>query len=229
MSGNSKFFCNNCNTRTNHSIICEHKVFDVEEYETDGIKQSQHLGTTCFQILECKGCEDISFRKYDVLKNVFKANENHDFILAEEKFEVFYPERIQNFLSEKSIVGLPPSLRRAYREVIDSFNYDLRILCAAGLRALVEGICLHFGIKTKTLKSKIEGLSSRGLISKELSDSLNVHKFLGNYALHRLEIPESHELKMAIGLIEFCLETLFIVPHSHRTLKESLTKRMSST
>lgn len=45
-------------------------------------------------------------------------------------------------------------------EVISAFNGGLRVLCAAGLRALIEGICADKQIHGRRLEEQIDGLDS---------------------------------------------------------------------
>lgn len=224
-----KVFCNRCNTETNHSIKCEHNIEDTVEVQYDGNLENLHFGTYTYQIIECNGCESISFRISDNIPNYFEIDEKtgKPIFSINKPLITIYPERLNNSLPEKKIIGLPLLLKKAYREVIDGYNYDQRILCAAGLRAIVEGICTNHNINGRYLKDKINSLAENGLISKELSESLKVHKLLGDSALHRLDIPEKYELESAIHLIELTLETLYSVPIHHKDLKSLVVKRIS--
>ncbi len=224
-----KAFCNRCNSATNHIIKAEHQIDDVAEVENDGIMQSHQIGTFSFQIIKCNGCDSISYRSVDFLTNFMEMDESTgQWIMSNDKtFETFYPERLENSLIEKRIVGIPYLLRKAYQEVLQCYNSDLRILCSAGLRAMIEGICNHYQIGGTTLKGRIDTLGKNGLISAELSNSLHTHRFLGNYAMHQLSIAEKDELKAAIELMEITMETLFGVPERHRELTKKITDRVS--
>jgi hypothetical protein len=229
MTDKLKVFCNRCNTTTNHILKCEHKVDDIAEIDNDGIDETHLVGSYFYQIIECSGCETITYKNVELFTSFMEVDETTKNIKFTDNktFETFFPERMKDLLTEKKISGLPSLLRKAYREVIDSYNYDLRILCAGGLRAIVEGICSHYSIGATYLKDRIEGLSQNGLISKELGESLIIHKLLGDFALHRLVVPDKQELESAIHLIELTLETLFGVPDHHNKLKELITKRIS--
>jgi len=86
----------------------------------------------------------------------------------------------------------------------------------------------HYTQKGILPKERIEGLSRSGLISSVLAESLKIHKFLGDKALHLLEIPAKDELKAAIHLLELTLETVFDVPSRHQKLKEILIQRLAN-
>lgn len=224
-----KTFCNRCNTPTNHSIKAEHKIDDTIDIDNDGIVEQQYLGTYSYQIIECNGCESISFRSVDFLTSFMNIDETSgEWKTSNDKsFETFYPERIENSIVEKRIVGIPILLRKAYQEVLQCYNYDLKILCAVGLRAIIEGICNQYKISAPTLKDRIDTLGSNGLISHSLATSLHTHRFLGNFAIHKLSIAEKGELKEAIELIEITMETLFGVPKRHEALTKKITDRVS--
>jgi hypothetical protein len=228
MNEKLKVFCNQCNTNTNHTIKCEHKVNDIVKIELDGEFEEHFIGTYLYQIIECNGCETISYRSVDSFNDFVDFDTEKGLIKNGTKtFQTVYPERLTDALIEKKIVGIPILLRKTYSEVIDSYNFNHLILCAAGLRAIVEGICTHYGFEGQYLKDKINQLGDNGFISKDLSESLNLHKNLGNHALHRLIMPEKSELKSAIHLLELTLETLFGVPDRHQKLKNAIKKRLS--
>ena len=224
-----KAFCNRCNTKTNHSVITEHNYNDIEETKNDGVIQSHLIGSFSFQIIECNGCDIISYRSLVYLSNFLDVNETTGQLKVSKgkTFETFYPERIENLIIEKRIVGIPIVIRKAYKEVLECFNNDLRILCSAGLRAMIEGICNHFKIRSKDLKGKIDTLGANGLIGKELANSLQSHRLLGNNALHELWIAERDELKVAIELMEITMETLFGVPERHKELTKKISTRLT--
>lgn len=221
-------FCNRCNRVTNHNIKSEFKTDEWDEIEIDGIIEDVHYADYNYQILECGGCDSVSFRIDEYYPNFLSFDSRTNaYQTGPKKLETFFPERKIGQLTEKKIIGLPNMIHIAYREIIDSYNLNLLILCSAGLRAIVEAICKYYKINAKFLKNKIDGLSQSGLISRELGESLKIHKFLGDSALHRLDIPDKKELESAINLIELTMETLFDVPDRHQRLKELVTRRVA--
>jgi hypothetical protein len=224
-----KAFCNRCNGSTNHTLKAEHKVDDTGEIENNGVVETHYLGTYYYQIIECDGCNAIAYRSVDFINNFMDldASTGKWVITKGKTFETYFPERLENSIVEKRIVGIPNLLKKAYQEVIQCYNSDLRILCSAGLRAMIEGICNHYKIGGKILKNRIDALGNNGLISTELAKSLHTHRFLGNYAMHQLSFAEKDELKDAIELIEITMENLFGVPEKHKKLSKKITDRVS--
>lgn len=228
MNTTFKAFCNRCNKSTNHLVNQEYKYDTVvEEPNDDGLMEKHLIDSMIYQIIECQGCDYISYRTVNYVPSFWEHDDaTGDLSIRERSFEYFYPERIQNSLSVKRIIGLPLFLKRGYQEVVESYNIDLKILCAAGLRMIIEGICNYLNISGKTLGERIDNLARNGKISSELAKSLHIHKYLGNYALHRLEMPEKPELGKAIELLEITMELLFGVPEKHKSLSNHVSDRL---
>jgi Domain of unknown function (DUF4145) len=119
--------------------------------------------------------------------------------------------------------------------MIIAFNNGSYILCAGGLRALVEGICAGQNIadgprrnhttgeydrnrdtgeirRGTTLDCKIEALAERNILTVRQAQSLHEHRYLGNMALHELEIPTEAALESAVAIVEHILEGLYSIP-----------------
>ncbi len=80
-----------------------------------------------------------------------------------------FPMRTENISLENIHHQIPDNLSRIYTETIKSFHQGFYILCACGLRTIMDGVCSDLGIqdgpkidkngKRKTdLDSKIAGL-----------------------------------------------------------------------
>jgi hypothetical protein len=212
MPGERRVFCNLCRRETRHDIVhAFEQVLDANQ-----IVQ--------WQIIQCRGCESISFYE--------SRSINID--LAEPLIiNRIYPPRMIHQI--KQFDGIPERLERIYKEMMGAFNGESHILCAAGLRALVEGICAGQNItdgpkrnqetgeyeinsknhqvkRGKTLDCKIEGLAEGHLLTETEARALHQHRYLGNSALHELEVPSSERLSIAIDIVEHAMETLYNIP-----------------
>lgn len=211
---------------TNHKIIFSHeKHWDLYFKEYNSIDFD---GVNSYQVIECLGCGTTSFRH----ESYFSEDRYHDEHTGESFdgiTENLFPLRSSEFITPKNFQNLRPTLKNLYREIIDCYNVKSSILCAAGLRALVEGICSDQKIEkgpvdvpqkgggTKsvlknTIEGKIAALHTRGILTKKNADILNEHRFLGNNAIHELQRPSNEDLLLAIEVIEHTLEDLYELP-----------------
>jgi hypothetical protein len=156
--------------------------------------------------------------------------------------ERLYPKRRLETLPTKPFYNVPSNLRRIYGELIDCFNNDSPTLCAAGLRAIVEGICAERSIldgpieepekgggtkivRYKDLRGRIAGLQEKGLLTKTSAETLHAHRYLGNDAVHQLVRPSTDELRLAVEIVEHSLEQLYELPEKAEELKRAKALR----
>lgn len=136
----------------------------------------------------------------------------------------FYPERRESNRIIRVFLGIPPRLDKIYRESIEAFNSNLHILCAIGLRGLLEGICNDHEIAGANIYQKINGLSNIGL-GKNHIESLHSFRFIGNEAIHELTTPNKDDLSLAIDVIEYLLNFLYELDYKATQLNERVGRR----
>lgn len=188
-----------------------------------------------YQVIECQGCETVSFRHLSWCSEAQSFDDDGT-------TERVYPLRNQDAISTRPFRNVPSNLRRIYTESIECFNNDSPTLCAAGLRALVEGICAHQGIVdglveapakgggTKTIRrndlaGRIAGLQEKNLLTSQSAQTLHEHRYLGNSAVHELARPSIDELKLAIEIVEHVLEQIYELPEKAARLHSAITRR----
>jgi len=222
-----------------HCVICKrptrHLVMQSvdkrgEEFPDEHDRSFSVNWNDTFQIVECQGCESTNFRH----EHWFSENDGSD--------EWLYPRRSSITVDAKDFINVPMNLRTFYREAIDAYNFGAHTLCAAGLRALVEGICADRNVtdgpvtyenddgRTTTrrrdnLQGKILGLHEQGILTESNADVLHEHRFLGNDAVHELSRPPSNELLLAIQILEHTLETLYEIPQTAAELRHRRERR----
>ena len=221
-----RLVCQSCNNTTKHVVLKSVNVSsseDLDEYYTS-------YWNTDFEIVQCLGCETISFRK-ESTNSEDEDYEGHPF-----KFISLYPERNKKALPLKNYMNVPYNLQRIYKEAIGCYNNDFLTLCGAGVRALVEGLCKendvtdgsveitqHDGTtiaKKKTnLQGKINGLHESGKLTKQNAEFLHEHRFLGNEAVHEFSTPSKEDLNLAIEIVENVFDTLYEIPTKGLKLK----------
>jgi hypothetical protein len=188
-----------------------------------------------FQILECQGCGNISFRSEH--SNSEEYDEDGHSVN-----ELIYPKRTSDTWNTKDFFNIPYNIRRIYRETIDCFNNKNLTLCGAGVRALVEGLCNENGVtqgeieitkrdgskqlkRVENLQGKINGLHEKGKLTKENAEILHEHRFLGNTAIHDLSAPTKEELSLALEIIEHVFDNLYEIPEKAMQLRHKRLRK----
>lgn len=229
-----RVLCVTCNRETKHRVAASLDKNGSEFNQQEGwhVHWRDH-----YQVVQCLGCETVTFRHLNWFSEAFDPMFGEDGTT-----EYLYPKRNLNTLVARPLINVPTTLKRLYVEVIDCFNNEALTLCAAGLRALVEGLCADNGVRdgfverTKpdgqttsrredNLEGKINGLNEKGLLTKSSSDTLHEHRYLGNEALHDLARPSASELGLAISIIEQTLEQIYEVPQQALALKQAVQFR----
>lgn len=223
--------CVKCNGKTKHKVLQSVDYYLTEWYS----KENSIDSVDNYQIIQCEGCETISFR------HLSWCSEAQDFD-SDGSFETLYPKRSATTLPTKSFRNTPGEILRIYRETIDCFNNGNFTLCAAGLRAIVEGLCAEQGVKdgpleikkkdgtlktirSKDLQGKISGLCEKGILTAKNSAILHEHRFLGNEAVHELRQPSDDELTLAIEIVEHTIDSLYEIPEKAIELQKKKAKR----
>ena len=155
--------CNNCRSVTRHQLMATHRVYgpnnmrQIEDSRHSNKLMIPHKGhvriedvsdEVFYYLWVCMGCNFATLEvRYGV--NVKRSQWYWDSYL--------YPGRLSAQLSPKAFESITAQVAQIYHEVIGAFNSGLLVLCTIGLRALLEAICVDRGLKTGTLKSKIDG------------------------------------------------------------------------
>ncbi|MDR6784084.1 DUF4145 domain-containing protein [Pedobacter africanus] len=163
---------------------------------------------TRFQLIECAGCENISFLE-SYGDSFMMTGNDHDGIEYYENAKI-YPPYLKNGEELKQDLQIPQNIRNIYRETVNAFKIESLLLTAAGFRAVIEAICNHLKIKQANLADRIDLLHSKGHLSKSESRRLHSIRFLGNKALHEIETPKPEQLVILLNIINHLLSNLFI-------------------
>lgn len=224
--------CTECKRPTRHLVTVS---LDKTGSESDRSEGWSVDWSNRYQVIECQGCETVSFRH----QSWFSEDQDMD---DDGTIERVYPLRNKDAINARPFQNVPPNLRRIYSELVDCFNNDSPTLCAAGLRALVEGICAQQGITdgpvqapakgggTQTLRKdnlegRISGLQEKGLLTQTSAQTLHEHRYLGNSAVHELSRPSTDELKLAVEIVEHALEQLYELPEKAAELHRAIARR----
>lgn len=225
-------FCGECRTKTNHEIL--HSVKKTATYEfVDELGYLSWRGE--YQIVQCKGCDTISYRTDSWFSESEDPEMGFDGVTI-----TLYPERNPDDRKILFFADIPDNIEPIYYEIIESFNKQLYLLCAGGIRAIIEGTCKYLGIengvvpethsnsgkaeKKNNLQGKIYGLLSAGKIRDQEAEFLHEVRFLGNRTLHELKTVGKEELALSIDIVEHILASIFIISEKGDKLKRLRTQ-----
>lgn len=203
--------CNNCNHETVHTVIAEN-VETLNGEERIGTQIFEFWSENHAEILRC-GCGELALKSY-----YYWSEDAPDFPETGVQIE---PKRgVASIAPLTSFKYVPKHIGELYQELIDGFIAGCNLLCAGGIRAILEAICIDKNIKegtvpgtppklTKSLQGKIYGLYENGFITKRHAQILTHHQYLGDKALHELKIPVKGELELAIEIIAHTLSSIY--------------------
>lgn len=205
LEGTHKFICKECNRETSHQIIssyCEHGHEDhgYGNYVDWTVKN---------QIIQCLGCEDVSFRISST------CSEDYDYDVNGKPYHYettkYYPSRFEG-LKAINIYLLPDEVQSIYQETILAIENEQNILAGIGIRALIETICKNQRAEGKDLFQQINSLHEKSIVTKEGVDTLHKLRVLGNKAAHEVQAHNKEQLSLAIQIIEHMLDGTYIIP-----------------
>lgn len=226
-----RIFCNDCKRETNHNNLYHLCSYCYLIAETEPFSVKVWFGG--YRLWRCAGCESFAFEKYDT-EEIFDFHEKLENLEDEQDWLQYirsYPETIRSFYPKRSEYSLVPkrfrqlsvSLNKIYIEIINSYNYEIPMSCAIGIRALVEGICSDHEITGRNLEKKIDGLVN--ILPKNIVVNLHNLRFMGNEAAHELSEPNQEELKLAIEICEDLLNFLYDLEYKTTSLNQIREKK----
>lgn len=207
--------CASCDRKTFHDIL-HSDVQSEEEYRMDTINE----------MLRCKGCHSISFRRvirdYEV---AYPDDHSNEWIVPESI--VNYPAVLDGHKELKDVSDIPKLVRDIYRQSVEAIKSRSNTIAGIGLRATIEAICNDQFIKGRTLENRIDSLWKSGRISKKDAERLHAIRFLGNDAAHDIKRASSKNLLIALRIIEHLLVNIYILDDEANGELETIIKKFS--
>ncbi|MGE7667403.1 DUF4145 domain-containing protein [Ureibacillus composti] len=223
-----KIYCRTCGRKTNNGYLLKHTE-SYTDHETGFAYSDDYF------ITKCLGCDTVAFYREYGDTEMLDYNPEGDWGYYIDKYR--YPEQPTTSLEVKEVQyekkefeKVPDLILDLYNEVVSSFNLKHFLLCAVGLRMIIEGICKELNVtdgfildedgqkKTDSngqdilrgnLEGKINGLQSRGIITTKQSEVLHQVRLLGNVTAHELKVPRKKTVKLGLEIIENVLHNIF--------------------
>lgn len=215
-------FCTVCRRYTNHSLLKSFVGMRVGPFNVinDGVPNvSESYFVTLWLIWSCDGCDDLLLED-----GTFLSPEDDDDPIGRMDSE-YYPPVTRTNRPKKTFQKIPPKLELIYKEAHGAFQNGLDILCAMGLRSLIEGICDDKGISGNhdKLDKKINSLTKLGMPAGMI-EKLHSFRFMGNKAVHELTAPDSDDLQIAIEIVEDILNYFYDLDYKLTLLSQRQRK-----
>lgn len=209
--------CPDCSYNTNQLVVHTKKILS-KIFNYPGKKSKTYEE---FMIVQCLGCDTLSFVKRIIGKEFYDKENKRNFI--EENFPEKEIMQDTELLSIEDVSKLPPQLRKLYEEVEIAFEYEANLLAGIGLRMLIEAICLNQKIEGANLKIKIERLHSNGFIAKNDIPILDKLREIGNSTAHEIKGFSNHKLKFALEIVNHVLKSIYVLPTFQKKLARKKT------
>ncbi|MCY1222766.1 hypothetical protein D9M72_348700 [compost metagenome] len=202
-----QFPCKTCGREQVHLVVAQYN-------ENGGVdcRYGSASWLTENQIIQCQGCETVSFRVTESSSEAMDYDEfNRPYYPKTEKF---YPARIIGVASmnEIDLLSMPGNIYKIYSETVQAIESGQNILAGIGIRALVEIVCEEKKIKGRSLYVKIQGLQDAGVVTEEGAKMLHHLRSLGNKAAHEVKAHSTEQLKTAIEVVGYMLLGTYTLP-----------------
>jgi hypothetical protein len=196
--------CGACNRQTAHQTLTLVSWVD-ENLEAD-IKIWQRYLT-----VQCKGCKTVSFcEEYECTEDLY-YNPATDRMELETRQQL-YPNRIAGRPELSDVSSVPFEIRRVYRETHFALCSSLPVLAGIGIRAVVESVCKDKSVQGRNLEIRINALAAQGYITSDGATILHSLRFMGNEAAHKVKAHTNEELGVALDVVEYLLQGVYILP-----------------
>ncbi|MGA4718978.1 DUF4145 domain-containing protein [Fictibacillus nanhaiensis] len=218
-----KVYCKSCKGIRNHFIIYQYPVHQDNEDLEIILNHS---------VLKCAGCDEITYADVYNIAPFDEYSIGHIQIYPD-------PPAVSKAIHSKFLpfeTTMPLNIQEIFEQLISSYNQKHNLLCAIGLRTLIEAICNELRItkgfkydntgkpltqegKKESIEGKIYGLFEHKHIVWYEALILQRIREIGNAAAHELVTPTSEELHSAIAIVEKLIDNIYHLKE-HKLLKK---------
>ena len=198
-----------------------HKVLQSVDISGEAPEFEFYYGEN-FQIVQCQGCDSVSFRKCHSDSEDCSYDEDTEEPHHIETVEL-YPRRVAGRHKLRQDYFLPSAVSRIYSETHSALCNEQPILAGIGIRALVETVCKEKAAVGSNLEQKIDNLVANGVLTQAGAETLHSMRILGNEAAHEVKPHSEETLNLAMDVVEHLLNDVYILPAATRKLPKRTT------
>ncbi|NDY58371.1 DUF4145 domain-containing protein [Desulfovibrio sulfodismutans] len=225
VGGERVIFCNRCKQDTKHIIKSSLVTNGNDQINDDFI----FYWSENVEILKCNGCGTTTV--------MVEESNSEELPWKDGAYPhiVYFPNREDGYIQVIEKGFLPWKIQKIYSETIECYRHGLVVLCVAGIRATLEGVCqdrnvkdgivkrkrkgVYVDRKINNLEGKINGMCEAGFVSKRNIDILHTLRIVGNDAVHELSVLEKVKVEAAISILNHILTDVYVLPEKQRLLK----------
>lgn len=204
--------CRNCDVQTRHKVL-----LSVDIYEEESSPYFDYWYADSYQIVQCQGCDDVSFRKV----HTNSEDIDHDPDTGKQSLDAnidVYPSRVAGRHKLRRAHLLPFGVSGIYDETHAALCNKQPILAGIGMRALIEAVCQEEQAAGRNLEQKIDDLVTLEVLTKSEAEMLHGTRILGNTAAHEVKPYSEVMLGDAMDVVEHLLTNVYILPFAAEKL-----------
>jgi hypothetical protein len=194
--------CQHCDRLTNHGV--------VESVNTTRVLGGRFTITNDYEVVQCNGCDHISFRHYARVIATADGPDKQEELLGDDQY--LYPPHVAGRRKLSNDYHLPERVRRIYGETHEALCSQQHVLAGIGIRALIEAVCQEKKAAGTTLERRIDSLVSAGVLTAAGASILHRLRAMGNTAAHEVEPHSPEDLSVAFDVVEHLLEGVYLLP-----------------
>ena len=191
--------CRSCKRNTKHEVLGKkNRETHPDYYHSEEI----------FYLIECNGCETISFRKeeHDFESMIQTGPDDYEHDITVEVF----PHYIEGHNPIETVFKIPRIVENIYKESLLAIQEGAFTLAGLGLRATIEAICNERNITGKNLQVRINNMHRQGIASKSDIDRLHAIRFMGNDAAHEIKKANKQSVLISLKIVEHILMSIYV-------------------
>lgn len=204
-----KTHCNTCGGQRNATVRGHHVVQKSDD-------EAGLWSRDDFWILECCGCESVSFRI------------DHQFSEIDDIEPDYWPSPVERTQPKwlHVVEARDEVLHRLLVEMYAAANGDQRVLAAIGARTVFDRASELMKVKTSlSFADKLKKLVETGKISADEREVLGTLVDAGSAAAHRAWRPSIGELSTMLDVVDAFLNRCFVLGGGVQRLKKAVPKR----